>query len=228
MLGLADVRRSVSRPASRGRRSVGFLGYVEQYAARSSGSSSATCSGGRQHHHRFRPVRRRAADGLLDEVSKLVSWSSARQGSRSAPRGRRGDGRSPARADSACSSQAFTALAAASLYIYTHSKPVHDFIDQHLLPKFHELSDYFTDTVLPILERSAGRRWTASALACRIVGDAINKHKPQLDEIYGTFEQAIVDIIVKKVLPLLGPTLKTRSGRSVDFIAGSSTSSPAS
>jgi hypothetical protein len=104
-------------------------------------------------------------------------------------------------------------------YLYTHSKTVHDFVNDHILPVFHALSDYFSDVVLPILKKVGGEAMEGIRAGLQVVGEAIDKHKPQLDEI-GTAFESIVDIIVKKVVPVLGPVLKIAFEGVGDFAAG--------
>jgi hypothetical protein len=102
---------------------------------------------------------------------------------------------------------AFTAVGGGALYIYQNVKPVHDFIDKYLLPKFHELSDYFTTTVLPILEQIGQVALDGIKQAIQHVAQAISDHKPELEQIYNIFKKA-AEYIVEHVLPLLGPILK--------------------
>ena len=100
------------------------------------------------------------------------------------------------------------ALVAGGAYLlYTHSATVRDFINDKLLPIFHELADYFTSTVLPVLKHIGEDALQGIQDAIARVAQAITDHKPELQELYGTFKQA-VDFIVEHVLPLLGPVLK--------------------
>lgn len=111
-------------------------------------------------------------------------------------------------------------IAGGAFYLlYTHSKTVHDWVNEHLLPLFHQLSDYFTDTVLPVLKKVGGEAMDGIRQGLGIVGDAINQHKPQIDELKTAFKD-VVDFIVEKVLPLLGPTLKGAFIATGGFIAG--------
>lgn len=102
---------------------------------------------------------------------------------------------------------AIAGLAAGAVYLYTSVKPVHDFINEHFLPLFRELADYFTSTVLPILKKIGGEALDGIKDGIAHVAQAISDHKPELDELYGTFKQA-AEYIVQHVLPVLGPILK--------------------
>lgn len=102
---------------------------------------------------------------------------------------------------------AVVAFAGAVTYAYQHVKPFHDFIQQHVIPIFHQLHDFFVTHLMPVLEKI----WKDVLAGVRDAFDdvrrAVERNRPQLQDLYDKFK-LVMTFIVDKVLPIVGPVLK--------------------
>ena len=81
------------------------------------------------------------------------------------------------------------------------------FIQQNVLPRLRELWDMFITKGVPVLQKIYAQVLPAVQDALRSVQKALNDNKPALQELWNGFKK-VVDILITKVLPILGPVLR--------------------
>lgn len=99
------------------------------------------------------------------------------------------------------------ALVGLLVNLYEHNKSVHDFIDQHLLPVFHEIATYLRDTLFPIIKHIGEDALAGLKTAFGFVRDMVKDNSTELNQLKTAFE-TVAKFVIEHILPLLGPVLK--------------------
>jgi hypothetical protein len=74
------------------------------------------------------------------------------------------------------------------------------------IPALKNFGGYIRDTVIPVIQRIAGNVIPAAVAAFNHVRDAIQRNRPELEELWAGFKKA-ADFIITKVVPVMGPIL---------------------
>lgn len=91
--------------------------------------------------------------------------------------------------------------------LFRHSKTFHDFVMDKLIPGMRSLWSYLKTVVYPILKKIAEDALAGLRDAFKIVSKAVSDNRDQLRQLVRGFLN-VVNFIVTRVLPILGPILK--------------------
>jgi len=103
---------------------------------------------------------------------------------------------------------------------YNHSKTLHDWVQNKLLPALKGLWQWIQDTLVPILQGVLKQAWEGIQTAVKNVTQAFKDNKGELKQLGDGFK-VYVDFLVTKVMPIIGPVLKaafTGIGQSISSV----------